>query len=250
MAIGDQLREAREAQDRTIEEAARALRIRAEYVEALEDEAFEVFGADTYARGHLRNYAKFLGLDPEVVLEEYRRQHGTDDQITRRIATGTVASHAPREPAPAWLTWGIVVVAVIALIVLIGQVFGSRTPAAVDDLPTSPVSGAPTATTSATPSPTPSETPSPTESFDGVNLLLIFEGDSWLEAKVDGADVVAGEVVSAGDTRLFEGTETISIRLGSAGAVLVEFNGQNLGPAGDPGQVVVLTFTPDGPTSS
>jgi len=249
MAIGEQLREARLAQDRTIEEAARSLRIRSEYVQALEDEAFGIFGADTYARGHLRNYAKFLGLDAEALLEEYRRQYATEDQVTRQIAAGTVAAHAPREPAPAWLTWGIVVVAVVVLIVLIGQVFGSRTPTAVDDLPTTPATAG---TEPATPPPsaTPSPTPSPTESFDGVNLLLIFEGDSWLEAKVDGADVVAGEVVSAGDTRLFEGADTVSIRLGSAGAVLVEFNGQNLGAAGDPGQVVVLTFTPDGPTSS
>ena len=32
-----------------------------------------MFGAETYARGHLRNYAKLLGLDAEELLQLYRR---------------------------------------------------------------------------------------------------------------------------------------------------------------------------------
>lgn len=242
--IGDALRRAREEQGRTVEEAARSLRVRSEYVEALEEEAFEVFGADTYARGHLRNYAKFLGLDPDELSAAYASAHGTVDETTRNIAASPV-SQRPREPAPAWAVWTGVVVVVLVAIVLVGQVFGGRTPEAVDvdDLGRPTVSETPTVS----PSPTPTPSPSPTVVYDGVNLLLAFEADSWLEVTVDGTRIVPGEVVGAGETRLYEADGEVKVRFGNAGGVIVEFNGQNLGPAGASGQVVSITFTPDGP---
>src|SRR5574337_639621 len=69
--IGDILRETREARGHSLEDVEKATRIRAKYLEALEAEHFSVLPSATQARGFLRNYAQFLGLDAEAVLARY-----------------------------------------------------------------------------------------------------------------------------------------------------------------------------------
>jgi len=62
-AIGAGLREARERQGLSLEQAAEATRIAARHLRALEEERFERLPEPVYARGFLREYAGFLGLD-------------------------------------------------------------------------------------------------------------------------------------------------------------------------------------------
>jgi len=69
--IGYSLRAARERQGIGLPEAELATKIRAKYIRALEEEDFEALPADTYARGFLRAYADYLGLDGEIYVEEY-----------------------------------------------------------------------------------------------------------------------------------------------------------------------------------
>jgi Helix-turn-helix domain len=69
--IGYSLRAAREKQGIGLPEAELATKIRAKYIRALEEEDFEALPADTYARGFLRAYADYLGLDGEIYVEEY-----------------------------------------------------------------------------------------------------------------------------------------------------------------------------------
>src|SRR5438477_12466499 len=66
--IGQALRKARVERGKSIEEASRETRIRAEYLQALERERFDVLPGDVYVRGFLRSYSSYLGLDPKKVL--------------------------------------------------------------------------------------------------------------------------------------------------------------------------------------
>jgi cytoskeleton protein RodZ len=68
--IGAILREAREEQGLTITEVEARTRIRARFLTALENNDFEALDGAVYTRGFLRNYAIFLGLDPEPLLAE------------------------------------------------------------------------------------------------------------------------------------------------------------------------------------
>lgn len=66
---------------------------------------------------------------------------------------------------------------------------------------------------------------------------------SWLQVVVDGAVVPGfGRVLPARSAATFRGRE-VTLRAGNAGATLVVFNGQDLGPLGAEGQVVDRTFT-------
>ncbi len=66
--LGQALREARLTRGLTLEDAQRATRIARRYLEALEQEAFDVLPAPVFARGFLRSYAQYLGLDPTTLI--------------------------------------------------------------------------------------------------------------------------------------------------------------------------------------
>ncbi len=69
--LGATLRGAREAKGLSLKEAARALALKVEVLEALEACRFQDLPEPPLARGYLRRYALFLGLDPEVLLALY-----------------------------------------------------------------------------------------------------------------------------------------------------------------------------------
>src|SRR3954471_16338719 len=54
------------------------MKIRAKYLRALEDEAFEILPSETYVKGFLRSYSEFLGLDGQLYVDEYNSRYGTE----------------------------------------------------------------------------------------------------------------------------------------------------------------------------
>jgi cytoskeletal protein RodZ len=68
--IGQRLKIEREEQRLTLEKVFEATRIRVPYLQALEADDLSVLPSPVQARGYLRNYAEFLGLDFESILEE------------------------------------------------------------------------------------------------------------------------------------------------------------------------------------
>jgi cytoskeletal protein RodZ len=75
----------------TIRNVATATRIRAEYLAALESDDLERLPAPVYAKGYLRTYARYLGVDPEPLVEmlqvgaqDPRRRLGIGPQISPR----------------------------------------------------------------------------------------------------------------------------------------------------------------------
>lgn len=69
--LGRALKEGRLLLGKSLEEASRDTRIRPEYLQALEREAWAVLKGDVYTRASLRSYASYLGLDPDRVLAAY-----------------------------------------------------------------------------------------------------------------------------------------------------------------------------------
>src|SRR3970040_548999 len=67
--LGETLQRARQARGITVEDAERATRIPRKYLEALEQENFAILPpVPVYARGFLRSYSGFLGLNPADLL--------------------------------------------------------------------------------------------------------------------------------------------------------------------------------------
>src|SRR5213078_1934958 len=93
--IGNSLREARHRQQLELSEVEQATKIRARYLRALEEEAFDVLPAQTYVKGFLRTYADWLGLDGQLYVDEYYSRYGVGDEEAREpvIARRTVRVH-------------------------------------------------------------------------------------------------------------------------------------------------------------
>src|ERR1700710_490710 len=58
-----------------IAEVESATKIRAKYLRALENEEFGLLPGNTFVKTFLRTYAEYLGLDPQLLLEEYRASY-------------------------------------------------------------------------------------------------------------------------------------------------------------------------------
>ena len=91
--LGQRLREAREAKELSLDETERATRIRARFLDALERGDYSMM-TPVQAQGFLRNYARFLGLDLDLLLAELP---AGDEGGRRRRAE---EPPAPRQTAP------------------------------------------------------------------------------------------------------------------------------------------------------
>ena len=78
--IGNALRTARERQGLELGAVERETRIRERYLAALEEERFELLPARAYAKGFLRGYAEFLGLDGRLIVAEFNARFPDDEQ--------------------------------------------------------------------------------------------------------------------------------------------------------------------------
>jgi cytoskeletal protein RodZ len=75
-AVGNKLREARARRKLSLEEVEAETKIRARYLQAIENEEWDQLPEDTYARAFIRTYGRFLGLDGDRLAEEQRRSRG------------------------------------------------------------------------------------------------------------------------------------------------------------------------------
>ncbi|WP_460460818.1 helix-turn-helix domain-containing protein, partial [Angustibacter peucedani] len=97
--LGRALTEAREARGLSVDEVAAAINLRATVVRAIERDDFSLCGGHVYARGHLRAFAKQVGLDPSPLLAAYAEQHG-GGAASRPAAAAAAAEPPAAEPAP------------------------------------------------------------------------------------------------------------------------------------------------------
>lgn len=82
--IGHILREARENKGLTLEDVQTNIRINVRYLSALESGNYSALPTPVHVRGFLRNYARYLGLDPQPLLDRYLVVQGQDVRTVTR----------------------------------------------------------------------------------------------------------------------------------------------------------------------
>jgi helix-turn-helix protein len=73
LPIGEVLKRTRTRQKIDIRTVEQQTKIRIKYLRALENEEWDVLPGPAYAKGFLRTYAHYLGLDGDALVDEYRR---------------------------------------------------------------------------------------------------------------------------------------------------------------------------------
>jgi len=270
--LSTRFRLARENKGVSLRRAEQDTRIRRKYLQALEDDDLASLPPAVYVKGFVRNYASYLGLDPNEMLGLYRQAVGEsapkpardDDQPAAAPppqATPAMSSvpsvRPPTSPleSRSWLSPNLVIGLGVLIVAILAAWF-LLTSSVYQDLirPTTPSASvvyptrASTATAAiASPTTFSGETPSPTV-IPTIEVEVRASADSygcWLEVLVDGQEDFRG-MLQPGANRTWIGRERIAMHVGNAGGVEAIVNGQPQGPLGAPGQVVDVEWTRPG----
>jgi cytoskeleton protein RodZ len=232
IGIGPALRKARLLRGKSIEEASRETRIRAEYLQALERERFESLLGDVYARGFLRSYSTYLGLDADKVLTIYNRHFGGPRSTLPAPLPGPARRHLlphPHVPIagrhhPSWAFMIGVALLVLAVFGVLGLLSRSRFgPSAAG------VSGAQASISVLPPTVT-------VEVRSTEPIHLVVRTDDQVEFD---------DVLQGGEGRSWVANSRIEIQLERGGVASVTVNGHSLGKPGKRDVTYSATFFPE-----
>ncbi|MCL4367239.1 helix-turn-helix domain-containing protein [Patescibacteria group bacterium] len=112
--VGQTLKETREEKLLSLEEVEKSTKIRRELLEALESDDYKKLPPSTFVQGFIKNYAKFLGLDPNKLLAIFRREFS--DKAHKPYVMDAFVH--PADPKKIKITPGKVLGVVISLIIL------------------------------------------------------------------------------------------------------------------------------------
>ncbi|HEX2029927.1 MAG TPA: RodZ domain-containing protein [Actinomycetota bacterium] len=232
-SVGTRLREARAARGVGLDEAFEHTRINKRFLEALERDAPpEEFPAPVYVRAFLVEYARYLGLDPDPLVESYRREHAAEG-----VEPAPIRLLRPvEEPRGPWLKLTLLVLSVGALVAIaLVAVRATREPVP----PTRPGVSVPSPVSPSPPAV--QETAEPPERTPprGIRLAISVEdAPCWIEVTRD-EEVLYQETAEPGFSMTFRAPRDgqLDLILGNAGAVTMVLNGERLDPLEAPGGV-------------
>ena len=218
VSFGTWLRRHREARGIELREIADHTKISIRYLEALEKDRFDLLPAPVFRKGFLSQYGRYIGLDPDQVVNTYLNalQEG-DPSKTEEPTTGDGAGSRS-------LIAVLIVFAVLVFLALVGYltIWRPRDDGARSQEP--PPMAVPAripvlaAVEEAVPSPEEKPVMAP------LVVTLDFVDDSWLETVVDGERQLS-EQVGKGESRRILAQQVIVLSLGNAPGVRVEVNG-------------------------
>src|SRR4051794_3796142 len=115
-----------------IAEVESATKIRAKYLRALENEEFSLLPGNTFVKTFLRTYAEYLGLDSQLLVEEYRVDYEPrgENELQPMVSRPDRRperrrpwpSRGPPAPGPAII---VVAVAILGILAVLGLTGGS-----------------------------------------------------------------------------------------------------------------------------
>jgi len=239
VGVGQRLKEERLRQGLSLEEIEEETKIRKYYLQALEEENFQVLPPQVYATGFVKRYAKFLGLNEAELSEQFKREAYAEEEEAPVIQVNEPLTPINKVVLP----WSNILVGIIFLVLAfwignyIADYLSDR--GIQEAQPQTPGIQQPAEQTPET-NEEPSETPLP--STTPVALLeLKTTQPCWLLIVVDGETQFTG-TLPAGEERVFEGKDLIYVKAGNAGGLEITFNGESQGVLGAPGEVKEMEF--------
>ena len=237
-SFGEKLRREREMRGVSLREIADGTKISVRFLQALEEDRTDVLPGGLFPRAFVKQYALFLGLEPERAVADFVAQHG--DVMPERRAP--MAPSAPRLS----LTPGQILLGVLALIVLVVFLRRPSEPdyrrTKAEPTPT-PVAAAPAVLPTDRVYPSPSLARAAAAAGDGITITMTAQQECWVEVRADGQTVV-NRVLSEGESQTFEARGEIVLSVGNAGGLQLRVNDQPALPLGRSGEVrknIVIT---------
>ena len=238
-SFGDWLRRQREMREINLRDIADRTKISLRYLEAMEADRFDLLPAPIFAKGFLREYARYVGLSPDDVVNHYLSVHHPEE-LPADPKEDTKVRMRPKHVDPGqppvrrnWSYGLVLALAGVVLLVLVAVAawFADRRGDEPATAAQAPPIAAPPAPAVRPPAAPPPEPQAPIE------VSLDFTKDCWVEAVIDGKNRFS-ELRVQGEALQLEAEQSIVLKLGNAGAVDVQVNGYPLELNAKEGDVV------------
>ncbi|MHB9053165.1 MAG: helix-turn-helix domain-containing protein [Thermoleophilia bacterium] len=234
--IGTTLRDARVRSDISLQRAEDETKIRVKYIQAMENEDFDVLPAGTYVKGFLRTYAEYLDLDAQLLIDEYNDRFGSGEHREHliqppRTAKTEAAPKTHRKHQTNYILVAILAVVIIAVLAYLGWGnASSEKPSLVTTTETGvSVETAPVTTPAAA---TPTQTQTAPAQLQSITFAAT-SSSNWIEVRGNNADgeVVWAGTLSSGDSKTLTkadiaGLTTLWFTTGNLTGLQVSVNGQ------------------------
>lgn len=243
--VGEILRSEREKKGLSIKDIEKATSIRALYLNAIEEDNYTVVPGEVYLKGFIRNYANFLGLDTQSVMDLYRQAKAptapepvkqTLPKDGNEIKTGE--NRTTDKNSSSGKSNKLIIAGVAGILVLgaLWWAMGNHNqPQQQPDQRPAPVSPAVPAQPS---NPIPER---PIAQSKPVTVIAKYTDSCWTLVTADGKEVYEG-IPKVGETITWEAQNNLTVQLGNASGVEMTYNGQSLGKMGGKGEVLKKTF--------
>ncbi len=233
--IGNSLREARLRQGLDLARVEDDTKIRAKYLQGLEDERFEILPSETYVKGFLRTYAEYLGLDGQLYVDEFNSRFAAAEEPL--VASAPPRRQRRRASESSFVVVALAGIVAVAVLVVVAFTLGSDEPRTASRLGEAP-------TTSAETAPPPQAPPAagPTAPRLARVVLTAARGDCWVavrRGRPDGELLFSGTMFR-GETKRFS-ARRLYLEFGDAPSenLSVRLNGRRIGTVPDAPVVVV-----------
>jgi cytoskeletal protein RodZ len=250
MSLGSMISKARKDAGLSFDDLSAATNIRGTLLREMEANNFSQCGGETYARGHLRNIAIKLDIDPQIFLTAFEDEQMQVDRTMRDLLVENNVMREPKEVRK--VSWKVLVTISIASLFVAGlaQIIVSNDsapdiPVAIEETPT------PTESPEATPEPTVAEEIVPTDEAtvstgQGVEVVIsAVRAKSWLFVSDSSGRVLFSGQVANGVTKTFTTDVQLNLKIGNAGGVELSVNGKKIDSVGADGQVVSVSYGVD-----
>jgi cytoskeleton protein RodZ len=217
-SFGTWLRQQRELREVSLREVADVTKISIRYLEALEQDRFDVLPAPVFAKGFLRQYASYVGLKPDDVVNSYlnalQEQEPNEEEPQRTESRKTSWEWA------SGLLLALLVVALLALVAFLAF-YAERRRSGVDEQPP-PIAAPPVEVVPELPGVV---NTAGVEQQIPLLVTMDFTDDCWVEAVVDDGRRLS-ELHVQGESLRIEADRVVRLTLGDPSAVRVEVNGE------------------------
>jgi cytoskeletal protein RodZ len=223
--IGGSLREARLKRNLTPADVQKAIRIRDRYLQALEEERWELLPGDAYLKGFLRTYADYLGLDGNLYVEEYNSRLARPDEP--QFVPAGLARPGGRAGGVGFLRPLIVIAVIVAIVAGLAawQLTSSNGGQSVPP-PTTPTT---TASHHSTTPKKPHKTHVSTSALPSAAVVVASHGNSWLWVRSGGANgptVYQGTLLQGKTLPVSLKHGSVWIRIGEPSSIQIRLGGK------------------------
>lgn len=271
------LKQKREELGEELRDISLVVRIRTTYLKAIEEEDFCKLPAEVYAKGYIREYARYLNVPLKDAVATYQQYLNTERQVEAPVVNDDLPEVSSRDnisPASTAIKAASFIPKIIIFVIAAALVFGiyvfvrdnwqtmgrdsvadapkpMQPPVQQPAVQMPPAQEQPVQQANPQPQTPAANIPSAAVAAKPVepaaqprarhNLVINASEQVWIEINSD--DKTKRDIImNAGETQSFRANDIFRIKVGNAAGVKLSLNGKEMGPLGAKGEVVSLTL--------